>query len=271
MTTLTDFMLTPEDFVDLLSSTAEISLPLDQRVHKCRYNLNVPGVYMIRNIASNHIYVGQTQNLRLRKVKHLLALKENRHENIRLQRAWNKYGQSSFMFIVVQRCDVKFLDYKEQRLLDTIREYSCYNIMLEARTPRGVIRRLETRLRMSEGQKRHCQNPEVRLARSRRATEQHRTTDPKVLKKRMLHVGQLSHTPELEERRSQTRRESKRRKLLEGVPASETDKIQSQISRSEEYSARARAKKKLAAGKPLSKFEEKAYYNPEFSKSRSQS
>ena len=55
-------------------------------------------IYSIINNTNQKRYVGQTTNFYRRKQEHLLKLKENRHPNIKLQNAWNKYGEDSFSF-----------------------------------------------------------------------------------------------------------------------------------------------------------------------------
>lgn len=60
-----------------------------------------PGVYLIRNIKNGKVYVGQTNNLKLRKQNHFADLKANIHHNKHLQSAWNKYGKENFEFEVL--------------------------------------------------------------------------------------------------------------------------------------------------------------------------
>lgn len=54
-------------------------------------------IYFIINKINNKRYVGQTTNYSRRRSEHLLKLKENRHPNIKLQNAWNKYGENNFI------------------------------------------------------------------------------------------------------------------------------------------------------------------------------
>lgn len=55
-------------------------------------------IYKITNNIDNKCYIGQTKNLKDRWCKHKSQLKHNKHENIYLQRAWNKYGEENFEF-----------------------------------------------------------------------------------------------------------------------------------------------------------------------------
>lgn len=54
-------------------------------------------IYFIINKINNKRYVGQTTNYSRRRSEHFLKLKENRHPNIKLQNAWNKYGENNFV------------------------------------------------------------------------------------------------------------------------------------------------------------------------------
>lgn len=59
-------------------------------------------VYSITNIANNKKYIGSTKDFDKRKSQHLYNLRNNIHINIYLQRSFNKYGESSFIFDIVE-------------------------------------------------------------------------------------------------------------------------------------------------------------------------
>jgi group I intron endonuclease len=63
---------------------------------------DAPGIYAIMNLGRNQHYIGSARCLRERKNEHFSRLRRGVHENKRLQRSWNKYGEESFQFIV---CD----------------------------------------------------------------------------------------------------------------------------------------------------------------------
>ena len=90
------------------------------------------GVYQIKNIINNKIYIGSTENINIRFNKHLSDLRNSKHHSIHLQRAWNKYGERNFKFNVL-----KILENKEELLkieqiyLDTLKSWDTsigYNI-----------------------------------------------------------------------------------------------------------------------------------------------
>lgn len=61
------------------------------------------GIYQIRNLVNNKIYIGSADNLYRRKNhQHLYALRKNIHINNKLQNAFNKYGEQNFIFEVIE-------------------------------------------------------------------------------------------------------------------------------------------------------------------------
>lgn len=55
-------------------------------------------IYQIQCLPTQESYIGLTVNYKRRKRDHLNALRNNRHENPKLQNAWNKYGEQEFHF-----------------------------------------------------------------------------------------------------------------------------------------------------------------------------
>lgn len=72
------------------------------------------GVYQIRCIPTGKIYIGSTVNLRERWNRHWWSLRRDKHQNIFLQRAWNKHGEASFEFSVLEFVDESNLLHAEQ-------------------------------------------------------------------------------------------------------------------------------------------------------------
>lgn len=58
-------------------------------------------IYEIINIVNNKRYIGETLNLEQRFQRHWHDLKNNCHHSSKLQRAFNKYGQDSFVTNVI--------------------------------------------------------------------------------------------------------------------------------------------------------------------------
>lgn len=91
--------------------------------------LERPGVYKILNITNGKYYIGSTKmKVRLRLNHHMQALRNNRHKNTHLQRAWNKYGEDSFSFIILENCTKDIVYQREQYYLDNRDKSLSYNI-----------------------------------------------------------------------------------------------------------------------------------------------
>lgn len=61
------------------------------------------GVYAIICLENRKIYIGQSTNMKKRWSNHRYKLKRNEHYATRLQSAWNKYGEDSFRFFVIEQ------------------------------------------------------------------------------------------------------------------------------------------------------------------------
>jgi len=60
------------------------------------------GIYKITCTVNGKIYIGSAINLYKRLAYHRWELRNGRHENSYLQRTWNKYGESAFVFEVIE-------------------------------------------------------------------------------------------------------------------------------------------------------------------------
>ena len=74
------------------------------------------GIYEIKCLADNKTIVGSSVNLYLRSKQHISDLRKNIHKNPHLQSAWNKYGKSSFEFMVLEECLPEDLLKKRRRM-----------------------------------------------------------------------------------------------------------------------------------------------------------
>lgn len=77
-------------------------------------NDNKSGIYCIENKNNNKKYIGQSVNIHYRWTKHKHELNNNCHHNEYLQNAWNKYGENTFEFYVLEYCSKENLDEKEK-------------------------------------------------------------------------------------------------------------------------------------------------------------
>lgn len=95
------------------------------------------GIYKIINVVNNKFYVGSAVNLRRRKARHFTELRNSRHNNRHLQAAWAKYGEKSFVFVVVEEVadTTKLLTAENVWLKEHVGKDYCYNIGVDATAP----------------------------------------------------------------------------------------------------------------------------------------
>ena len=100
----------------------------------------VSGIYVIVNVLNNMIYIGSSQDIEIRWREHINKLYGNRHENDKLQKAWNKYGDKAFQFKILEAAEVTNLVVREQHYLDLYKPYERhlgYNLYKTAYSPLG--------------------------------------------------------------------------------------------------------------------------------------
>lgn len=88
-------------------------------------------IYTITNIINNKIYVGFAIEFQERILRHVSFLRNNKHHNLHLQNAWNKYGEKSFKFEILEECDRDLLASQENywcNMLNTHNRRYGYNI-----------------------------------------------------------------------------------------------------------------------------------------------
>lgn len=121
------------------------------------------GVYKIKNLVNGKIYVGSSVDIKPRWQQHRSSLRGNHHGNNYLQRSWNKYGESCFIFEIIREIENQNeLIKHEQECIDTLLPQ--YNMALRAGLPMlGRKHSLETRRKMSKSQKGRILTPDHRL------------------------------------------------------------------------------------------------------------
>jgi len=107
------------------------------------------GIYIIENLSNGKRYVGSAVNLNSRKSCHFTSLVKNKHANVKLQSAWNKYGECCFIFYVIEYVDDKTkLIEREQYWIDALNVVEDgYNISPSAGSLLGFKHSAEFRAR----------------------------------------------------------------------------------------------------------------------------
>ena len=76
------------------------------------------GVYQIRCVPTGKIYIGSAVDLKARWDMHRRRLRRGNHSNIHLQNAWDKYGETKFVFLVLEYANKTDLLEVEQKWID---------------------------------------------------------------------------------------------------------------------------------------------------------
>ena len=105
------------------------------------------GIYQIKNIINDKIYIGSAVNLYKRKIDHFSTLVKNTHHNNYLQKSYNKYGKDAFTFEVLFTCPKKDLIRLEQYHINNYNPE--YNICRIAGSILGIKRSEETKKKQS--------------------------------------------------------------------------------------------------------------------------
>jgi group I intron endonuclease len=120
------------------------------------------GVYAIIHRDSGKLYVGSAVNISKRWDNHRFLLSGNRHHSRHLQRAWNKYGEGAFAFVVVRFYPRDDLIAEEQRWIDEMEatgQYG-YNSAPTAGSVLGVKHTPEARAKIAAVQRGRKHTPE---------------------------------------------------------------------------------------------------------------
>lgn len=95
------------------------------------------GIYKIINVVNNKFYIGSAVNFSRRKTRHFSELRTGKHNNRYLQAAWNKHGETAFIFVVVEKVKDKsmLLEVENRWLKEHVGKDYCYNLGVDATAP----------------------------------------------------------------------------------------------------------------------------------------
>lgn len=161
------------------------------------------GIYSIVNLVNNKMYIGQSIRLTIRWRDHKHELKNKKHYNIHLQRAWNKYGEEKFKFVILEECSKDLLNQRECYWIGYCKSDNLkygYNIADGGNVPpnhTGKKRRQETieKLRIASGSRKHTEETKKKMSKSRMGKKPWNAgktgvfSEETLLKKRELMLG----------------------------------------------------------------------------------
>ena len=132
------------------------------RVGTIAYSTEQVGVYAIRNILNNKVYIGSSAvSLPRRILQHKRALRRGDHKNNHLQSAWNKYGEKSFRFEILVVCCKEECLTNEQKFITKYKSFNRlfgYNRRPTAENQLGLKHKEETKSKLSDISKSYWKN-----------------------------------------------------------------------------------------------------------------
>lgn len=81
--------------------------------------LSLSGIYKITNLTNGKVYVGQSQNIFMRRKQHFTQLRRGVHENKQMQEDWN-HNNRGFRWDVIEYCPIEKLNEREQYWITTL-------------------------------------------------------------------------------------------------------------------------------------------------------
>lgn len=110
------------------------------------------GIYQIKNLITNKVYIGSSKHLSLRKSQHFNRLRSKKHVNNKLQNSWNKHGSENFIFEIIELCSEEYLLVREQFYIDYFKSVtSGYNLApVAGRSTLGFKHSEESKAKMSK-------------------------------------------------------------------------------------------------------------------------
>lgn len=108
------------------------------------------GIYRISALSGN-FYIGSSKQIPRRWAEHRNELRSQRHRNVALQNAFNKYGEQGLVFEKLLVCAPEDLLLYEQQYLDFYKpEYNIVQIAGSGPNRKGIPHSLEHRQKLSK-------------------------------------------------------------------------------------------------------------------------
>ena len=127
-------------------------------------NIRLTGIYYIKCKVTGAIYIGKSENIYRRFNRHKYELCRNNHKNMYLQRAYNKYGEDSFIWGIIEECNSADLNFKERYYIKLYKDMG--NILYNmtdggdgGKMPDYIIERVKVKISMANRgnpKLRHC-------------------------------------------------------------------------------------------------------------------
>lgn len=154
----------------------------------------ISGVYVIYSIANQRLYIGSSLNIYKRLITHKNRLRARKHPSLHLQASWNKYGEATFQFLLLEEGSTLQTDLivLENKYLTALDRSNLFNTEIPAVLGRnaGFVVSEETRKKVSASlrgklYRTHTKSAEARQAQSDRMRS--KGTSPLLIEK--MHAG----------------------------------------------------------------------------------
>lgn len=130
--------------------------------------MKASGIYKIQSITKpERCYIGSAVDIYDRWSCHRRDLKRGIHHSRKLQRHYNKYGESDIIFTIIELCFSEFLTAREQHHINNVKPY--FNICRIAGSCLGLKRSDETKQKLSKSHKGH-----IPWSKGKHLSEEHR-------------------------------------------------------------------------------------------------
>lgn len=132
------------------------------------------GIYQIKNLINNKIYIGSSVKIKSRWSQHIHYLNKNIHDNKHLQHAWNKYGADAFEFTILEIINDKTKLIEREQVwiewLECCNEKIGYNLCKISNNSFGLKRSEEVKKNISNSLKGHKLSEETKRKIALKAT-----------------------------------------------------------------------------------------------------
>lgn len=117
------------------------------------------GIYEIFNLENGKRYVGSSKDLYNRLHEHLHNLNNNKAHNKHFQYSWNKHGEDSFIYGILEYCDEEVRFDREQHYINSLEPE--YNLTLNVVANFGHTQSEECKKKISETLKKKYASGEI--------------------------------------------------------------------------------------------------------------
>lgn len=136
------------------------------------------GIYVIKFNLKLKFYIGSSSDIQRRFKEHRRKLRQGKHANQYLQKAWNKYGEEAFTFETIRPCEnnllVKYENYYLNKYIKIYNKGNIYNINPVSTSTLGYVRSSEHCLNISKSKKgkKLSQETKIKLSISHKGIKQ---------------------------------------------------------------------------------------------------